>query len=91
MGIFSSSHNRFLIENSSICGSRQPFYGSVYGPGQGTGLLGAREMLRTKKGDELKALQDRLRGPVARLDAVFAAADTGQLDLAPWWSACVQS
>lgn len=60
--------------------ARQPFYGSVYGPGQGTGLLGAREMLRTKKGDELKALQDRLLGPIARLDAVFAAAETGQLD-----------
>lgn len=61
-------------------GARQPFYGGVYGPGQGNGLLGAREMLRTKKGDELKALQDKLRGPIARLDAVFAAADTGQLD-----------
>lgn len=61
-------------------GGRQPFYGSVYGPGQGTGLHGAREMLRTKKGDALKALQDKLRGPIARLDKVFAAADTGQLD-----------
>src|SRR5262245_10329317 len=59
---------------------RQPLYGSVYGPGQGTGLLGAREMLRTKKGDELKALQDKLRGPIARLDPVFAAAESGQLD-----------
>ena len=48
--------------------------GSVYGPGQGTGLLGAREMLRTKKGDELKSLQAKLRGPIARLDAVFNAA-----------------
>lgn len=61
-------------------GARQPFYGAVYGPGQGTGLLGAREMLRTKKGDDLKALQDKLQGPIARLDAVFAAADTGVLD-----------
>lgn len=61
-------------------GGRQPFYGSVYAPGQGTGLLGAREMLRAKKGDERKALQDKLRGPIARLDAVFAAAETGQLD-----------
>ena len=49
-------------------------------PGQGNGLLGAREMLRTKKGEELKALQDKLKGPIARLDAVFAAAETGQLD-----------
>ncbi len=61
-------------------GGRQPFYGSVFAPGQGNGLLGAREMLRTKKGDELKALQDKLRGPIARLDAVFAAADAGQIE-----------
>lgn len=61
-------------------GGRQPFYGGVYGPGQGTGLLGAREMLRTKTGDDLKALQGRLQGPITRLDAVFAAADTGVLD-----------
>lgn len=61
-------------------GGRQPFYGSVYAPGQGNGLLGAREMLRTKKGDELRALQDKLQGPVTRLDAVFAAADAGVLD-----------
>lgn len=61
-------------------GGRQPFYGSVYAPGQGTGLLGAREMLRVKKGDELKTLQDKLRGPIDRLDAVFAAADTGKID-----------
>jgi hypothetical protein len=61
-------------------GGRQPFYGGVYAPGQGTGLLGAREMLRTKQGDELEALQDKLRGPIARLDVVFAAGESGQLD-----------
>jgi len=61
-------------------GGRQPFYGSVYAPGQGTGLLGTREMLRTKKGDELTSLQDKLRGPIGRLDAVFAAAETGQIE-----------
>lgn len=61
-------------------GGRQPFYGSVYAPGQGNGLLGAREMLRTKQGDELKSLQEKLRGPIDRLDAVFAAAETGQID-----------
>ena len=37
-------------------------------------------MLRTKKGDELRALQEKLRGPIARLDAVFAAAETGQIN-----------
>ena len=61
-------------------GGRQPFYGSVYAPGQGNGLLGARELLRTKKGDELKALQDKLQGPIDRLDAVFTAADSGVID-----------
>src|SRR5262245_61946114 len=61
-------------------GGRQPFFGSVHAPGQGTGLLGAREMLRTKKGEELKALQEKLKGPIARLDAIFAAAETGQID-----------
>jgi hypothetical protein len=61
-------------------GGRQPFYGGVSGPGQGTGLLGAREMLRTKTGEELKTLQEKLRGPIGRLDAVFAAAETGQID-----------
>ena len=61
-------------------GGRQPFYGGVHAPGQGTGLLGAREMLRARKGDELATLQDKLRGPIDRLDAVFAAAETGQID-----------
>lgn len=61
-------------------GGRQPFYGSVTAPGRGTGLLGAREMLRTKQGDELKALQAKLQGPISRLDAVFAAAETGVIE-----------
>jgi hypothetical protein len=61
-------------------GGRQPFYGSVYAPGQGNGLLGARERLRTAKGDELKMLQDKLQGPISRLDAVFAAAETGVIE-----------
>jgi hypothetical protein len=61
-------------------GGRQPFYGSVPAPGQGNGLLGAREMLRAKKGEELKTLQEKLHGPIARLDAVFAAAETGVIE-----------
>ncbi len=60
--------------------ARQPFYGSVYAPGQGTGLLGAREKLRTLQGAELKALQEKLQEPLARLDAVFKAAETERLD-----------
>jgi len=68
---------RFAWEHTA---GRQPFYGGVQGPGQGTGLLGAREMLRTKQGEELKALQEKLRGPIDRLDAVFAAADTGRIE-----------
>ncbi len=56
--------------------ARQPFYGSTV---NGNGLLGAREKLRTKQGDELKTLQDKLRGPLSRLDAVFQAAETDKL------------
>jgi hypothetical protein len=41
------------------------------------GLAGVREKLRTLKGDELKALQEKVKGPLARLDALFAAAEGG--------------
>ena len=68
---------RFALAHT---GARQPFYGNVTAPGTGSGLHGAREMLATRKGDELKALQDKLQGPLARMDAVFEAAETGQLD-----------
>lgn len=61
-------------------GARQPFYGSVYAPGQGTGLFGVREKLATLKGDDLKALQEKLKGPLGRMDAVFKAAETGVLN-----------
>jgi hypothetical protein len=60
--------------------SRMPMYGAVTAPGQGTGLHGAREMLSTLKGDELAALQARLKEPLARMNLVFEAAETGQLD-----------
>jgi hypothetical protein len=60
--------------------ARQPFYGGVTGPGQGTGLLGVREKLATLQGEELKALQERLKTPLARLDLVFQVAETGKLD-----------
>jgi hypothetical protein len=36
-------------------------------------LLAIRDRLRTLQGDERKALQEKLKGPLARLDAVFAA------------------
>jgi hypothetical protein len=68
---------RFALAHT---GARQPFYGSVSAPGAGSGLHGVREMLATRKGEELKALQERLSGPLSRLDAVFEAAETGQLD-----------
>jgi hypothetical protein len=60
--------------------ARQPFFGSVTAPGVGSGLHGAREMLATRKGEDLAKLQARLKGPLSRLDALFAAAETGQLD-----------
>jgi hypothetical protein len=68
---------RFALAHT---GARQPFYGNVPAPGMGSGLLGARELLATRKGEELKALQEKLQGPLARLDALFQAAETGQLD-----------
>jgi hypothetical protein len=68
---------RFALAHT---GARQPFYGNVTAPGMGTGLHGAREMLATRKGEELKALQEKLQGPLSRLDALFKAAETGRLD-----------
>jgi hypothetical protein len=67
---------RFALAHT---GARQPFYGSVTGRGAGTGLHGAREKLATLKGDELKALQEKLKGPLSRMDAVFKSAESGQL------------
>jgi len=40
-------------------------------------LFNVREKLRTAKGDELKALQEKVKGPMADVEAVFAAAETG--------------
>lgn len=68
---------RFALAHTA---SRQPFYGTVSAPGMGSGLHGARELLATRKGDELAALQAKLKGPLSRLDAVFNAAETGRLD-----------
>ena len=69
---------RFALAHTS---ARQPFFGGVSGPqGGGTGLFGAREKLEALKGDELKALQGKLKGPLARMEAVFEAAETGKLD-----------
>lgn len=67
---------RFALAHT---GARQPLYGRVTSPGRGTGMHGAREMLATLKGDELAALQQRLAGPIARVDALFTAAETGEL------------
>jgi hypothetical protein len=33
------------------------------------------------KGDDLKALQEKVKGPLGGVDAVFAAAETGKLGL----------
>lgn len=68
---------RFALGHTA---ARQPFYGTVSAPGQGTGLHGAVEKLRTLKGAELETLQAKLKEPLARIDAVFAAAETGVLD-----------
>lgn len=71
---------RFALAHT---GTRQPFYGGVREAGgyfAGRGLFGARELLTTFKGDQLAALQARLKEPLGRLDALFAAAETGELD-----------
>lgn len=67
---------RFALAHTA---ARQPFFGAVTAPGTGTGLLGARERLRALKGEDLQALQEKLRGPLARMDAVFEAAETAVL------------
>ena len=67
---------RFALAHT---GARRPFYGEVSAPGRGSGLHGAREMLQTLTGEELTALRKRLADPIGRLDAVFKAAETGEL------------
>ncbi|MSQ94209.1 MAG: hypothetical protein EXR98_06595 [Gemmataceae bacterium] len=64
---------RFALSHTA---ARQPFCGNT---SAGNGLHGAREKLRTQQGDALKALQQKLQGPLSRLDAVFQAADTEKL------------
>jgi hypothetical protein len=46
--------------------NREPFFRE---------LLAIREKLRTLQGAELQALQVKVKGPISRLDAVFAAAE----------------
>ncbi len=60
---------RFALAHT---GARQPFYAA---------LNGAREKLRTLAGNELTVLQEKLKDPLARMDEVFQAAETGQLDV----------
>lgn len=68
---------RFALGHTA---ARQPFYGSVSAPGMGSGLLGAREKLQTLKGDALTAFQEKLKGPLSRMNLVFEAAETGVLN-----------
>jgi hypothetical protein len=68
---------RFALAHT---GARQPFYGGVPAPGQGRGLLGARELLSTRQGEELTTLQAKLKDPLSRLNLVFEAAESEKLD-----------
>lgn len=52
-------------------GQRQTFYSSLHG---------ARDRLARAKPDELKALQEKLKEPLACLDTLTRAADTGEMD-----------
>jgi len=51
--------------------ARQPFY---------AGLNAAREKLRTLQGEELTAFQEKLKEPLTRMELVFKAAETENLD-----------
>ncbi|MBL8792820.1 MAG: hypothetical protein JNM56_02850 [Planctomycetia bacterium] len=73
-------HLRLRFAYSHTAG-RAPFYGSVSAPGMGSGLLGVREKLATLKGDELEAFRVKLKDPLARLEAVFKAAETEKLEV----------
>jgi hypothetical protein len=66
---FALRHLRLRIAGGHT-GNRAPFYQQ---------LFGVREKLRTLKGDELAALQGKLKGPLTRLDAIFAAGETGNI------------
>lgn len=44
-------------------------------------LFNVREKLQTLQGDELKALQEKVKGPLKGLDAVIAAAETDNVNL----------
>lgn len=64
----------------SHTGGRQPFLGGVNAPGSGNGLWGVREKLATLKDDELKAFQEKVKAPLARVDELFQAAETEKLE-----------
>jgi hypothetical protein len=64
---FALRHLRLRIAGGHSA-NREPFFRE---------MIGIREKLRTLKGDELKAMQEKVKGPIARLDALFAAAEIG--------------
>lgn len=68
---------RFALAHT---GARQPFYGAVQAPGYGSGLHGMRAMLAAREGAELEKSQAKFARPLERMNLVFAAAETGQLD-----------
>jgi hypothetical protein len=75
---------RYALRHTS---ARQPFFGRESGSlaTPGTGLHGVLErltLLQKDKGKEteLKEFQDRINGPLTRLDRVFKASETGKLD-----------
>jgi hypothetical protein len=72
-------HLRLRFAYSHTAG-RAPLYGSVSAQGIGTGLFGVREKLATLKGEELEAFRARIKDPLARLDALYKAAETEKLE-----------
>lgn len=72
-------HLRLRFAYSHTAG-RAPLFGGVAAPGIGDGLFGVREKLATLQGEKLSALQAKLKEPLARMDAVFAAAENERLE-----------
>ncbi len=75
---------RYALYHTS---ARQPFYGresgSLTAPGNGLhGVVERLTLLQQAKGKEaeLKEFQDRIKGPLDRLELVFKATESGKLD-----------
>jgi hypothetical protein len=72
----SGSPEGFALRHLRLGKRTSGAYDSFFAP-----LYSMRDKLQTLKGDELKALQAKVKAPLAGVDAVFAAAETGNVGL----------